>query len=58
MYELDISDVLKIAFDNMPDAATQRALVEEIKKLKVDGVPESRATELVLGHLLPGNKAH
>lgn len=58
MLQIDIKDILSIALKDLPSAVSQKAIVEEIDRLKIRGMTEQQAISLVFDNNKIGNKAH
>lgn len=58
MAQIDIADILSIAFKNLPSLYMQKAIVEEIEILKKQGYSEAQAVKRVFENNPIGNKAH
>ncbi|WP_172449253.1 hypothetical protein [Bowmanella denitrificans] len=58
MFELDLADVLSIVLANSPDIEGQKAMVDKVESLMAEGMEQSEAVELVLGHLVSAAKPH
>lgn len=58
MFELDLADVLSIVLANSPDIEGQKAMVDKVESLMAEGMQQSKAVELVFGHLVSDAKSH
>lgn len=58
MAELNISDVLNIAFKNLPSKDVQQTMLDEVQERINNGESEELAIHTVFGNNSPLNKQH